>query len=84
MKVSNKHRATWFGFVLFAAFLLLMATFRSLVIPIKAIVLNLLSVGAAYGVLVIVFQYGWGEGLLFRFAWPAEFRRAGGEGCADG
>ena len=39
-------------------------TFRSLVIPIKAIVLNLLSVGAAYGVLVLVFQNGWGEGLL--------------------
>jgi uncharacterized membrane protein YdfJ with MMPL/SSD domain len=45
-----------FAFVLAAAFLLLLATFRSLVIPIKAIVLNLLSVGAAYGVLVLVFQ----------------------------
>jgi RND superfamily putative drug exporter len=39
-------------------------TFRSIVIPIKAIVLNLLSVGAAYGVLVLVFQHGWGESLL--------------------
>jgi RND superfamily putative drug exporter len=45
-----------FAFVLGAAFLLLLVTFRSLVIPIKAIVLNLLSVGAAYGVLVSVFQ----------------------------
>jgi RND superfamily putative drug exporter len=45
-----------FAFVLGAAFLLLLVTFRSLVIPIKAIVLNLLSVGAAYGVLVAVFQ----------------------------
>jgi RND superfamily putative drug exporter len=45
-----------FAFVLSAAFLLLLMTFRSLVIPIKAIVLNLLSVGAAYGVLVAVFQ----------------------------
>ena len=53
-----------FGFVLSMAFLLLLFTFRSIVIPIKAIVLNLLSVGAAYGVLVLVFQHGWGESLL--------------------
>jgi RND superfamily putative drug exporter len=46
-----------FAFVLAAAFLLLLVTFRSLVIPIKAIALNLLSVGAAYGVLVLVFQH---------------------------
>jgi RND superfamily putative drug exporter len=52
------------AFVLGFAFLLLLVTFRSLVVPIKAIVLNLLSVGAAYGVLVLVFQDGWGEGLL--------------------
>jgi RND superfamily putative drug exporter len=53
-----------FGFVLVFAFLLLLVTFRSLVIAAKAIALNLLSVGAAYGVLVAVFQWGWGEGLL--------------------
>ncbi len=53
-----------FAFVLSAAFLLLLVTFRSIVIPIKAILLNLLSVGAAYGILVLVFQEGWGEGLL--------------------
>ena len=53
-----------FAFVLILAFVLLLVTFRSLVIPIKAIVLNLLSVGAAYGVLVAVFQWGWGESLL--------------------
>ena len=53
-----------FGFVLSAAFLLLLVTFRSIVIPIKAIVLNLLSVTAAYGLLVLVFQEGWGESLL--------------------
>ena len=53
-----------FAFVLAAAFLLLLVTFRSIVIPIKAILLNLLSVGAAYGVLVLVFQDGWGETLL--------------------
>src|SRR5581483_169472 len=53
-----------FAFVLSLAFILLLVSFRSLVIPIKAIVLNLLSVGAAYGVLIAVFQYGWGESLL--------------------
>ena len=53
-----------FAFVLSLAFLLLLTTFRSLVIPIKAILLNLLSVGAAYGVLVLVFQKGYGESLL--------------------
>jgi uncharacterized membrane protein YdfJ with MMPL/SSD domain len=44
-----------FAFVLSAAFLLLLVTFRSLVVPIKAIVLNLLSVGSAYGLLVLAF-----------------------------
>ena len=53
-----------FAFVLGLAFILLMVTFRSIVIPLKAIVLNLLSVGAAYGVLVWVFQDGHGESLL--------------------
>ena len=53
-----------FAFVLGLAFILLMATFRSIVIAIKAIVLNLLSVGAAYGVLVWVFQDGHLESLL--------------------
>ena len=53
-----------FAFVLGLAFLLLLVTFRSIVVPIKAIVLNLLSVGAAYGILVLVFQNGWGESLL--------------------
>ncbi|HEY2602490.1 MAG TPA: MMPL family transporter [Thermoleophilaceae bacterium] len=53
-----------FAFVFSLAFLLLLFTFRSIVIPIKAILLNLLSVAAAYGVLVLVFQDGHGEGLL--------------------
>jgi uncharacterized membrane protein YdfJ with MMPL/SSD domain len=53
-----------FGFVLLFAFALLLVAFRSLVIAAKAIVLNLLSVGAAYGLLVLVFQKGWGESLL--------------------
>lgn len=53
-----------FAFVLGLAFLLMLVTFRSIVVPIKAILLNLLSVGAAYGVLVLVFQHGLGESLL--------------------
>ena len=53
-----------FAFVLGLAFLLLMVMFRSVVIPVKAIVLNLLSVGAAYGVVVMVFQWGWGISIL--------------------
>ena len=44
--------------------MLLLVTFRSIVIPIKAVLLNLLSVGAAYGLLVLVFQHRWAEGLL--------------------
>jgi uncharacterized membrane protein YdfJ with MMPL/SSD domain len=53
-----------FAFVLGLAFFLLLAVFRSVVVAAKAIVLNLLSVGAAYGLLVAVFQWGWGESLL--------------------
>ena len=53
-----------FGFVLTFAFLLLLVSFRSIVIAAKAVVLNLLSVAAAYGVVVAVFQWGWGENLL--------------------
>jgi uncharacterized membrane protein YdfJ with MMPL/SSD domain len=51
-------------FVLALAFMLLLATFRSIVIPITAILLNLLSVGAAYGILVLVFQHTWAQGIL--------------------
>jgi RND superfamily putative drug exporter len=50
---------TIFGFVLGLSFLLMLVAFHSIVIPIKAIILNLLSTGAAYGVLVLVFQDGW-------------------------
>ncbi len=53
-----------FAFVLGFAFLLMLFAFRSIVIAIKAIVLNLLSVAASYGVLVLVFQHGWGKQLL--------------------
>ena len=50
--------------VLGLSFLLLMMVFRSVLVPLKAALLNLLSIGAAYGVLVMVFQWGWGAGLI--------------------
>src|SRR5215211_5837012 len=53
-----------FGFVLLFAFALMLVSFRSIVIALKAVLLNLLSVAAAYGVLVLVFQHGWGKGIL--------------------
>jgi uncharacterized membrane protein YdfJ with MMPL/SSD domain len=60
-----KHAAPFvFAFVLTLAFLLMLLTFRSIVVAIKAVLLNLLSVAAAYGALVLVFQDGWGKGLL--------------------
>jgi RND superfamily putative drug exporter len=62
---TMKSHIGWvFGFVLGAAFLLLLVTFRSVVIAIKAIVLNMLSVGAAYGVIVAGFQWGWAQRVL--------------------
>ena len=59
------------AFVLLFAFALMLVAFRSIVVAVKAILLNLLSVAAAYGVLVLVFQHGVGKGLL-------------GGGAADG
>ncbi len=50
--------------VVLLSFVLLMVMFRSVLVPLKAAVMNLLSVGAAYGVLVMVFQWGWGAGLI--------------------
>jgi uncharacterized membrane protein YdfJ with MMPL/SSD domain len=60
----KSHLPLVFGFVLGAAFLLLLVTFGSVVVPLTAIALNLLSVAAAYGVLTLVFQHGWGQSLL--------------------
>jgi uncharacterized membrane protein YdfJ with MMPL/SSD domain len=58
-------RAPWvYAFVLLFAFVLLLVSFRSLVIPVTAVLLNLLSVAAAYGVVVALFQWGWGQSLL--------------------
>ena len=53
----------FFGAVLTLSFLLLMVVFRSLLIPLKAVVMNLLSIGAAYGVIVAMFQWGWAGGI---------------------
>ena len=50
--------------MIFLSFLLLMAVFRSILVPLKAAVMNLLSVGAAYGVVVAIFQWGWGKDLV--------------------
>jgi putative drug exporter of the RND superfamily len=58
-------RLPWFiAAVLVLSFILLMVVFRSLLVPLKAVIMNLLSVGAAYGILVAVFQWGWGDSLL--------------------
>ena len=46
------------------SFLLLMAVFRSILVPLKAAIMNLLSIGAAYGVIVAIFQWGWGKQLV--------------------
>lgn len=50
--------------VVLGAFLLLMLVFRSVLVPLKAAAMNLLSIGAAYGVIVAVFQWGWGKNLI--------------------
>jgi RND superfamily putative drug exporter len=56
---------TWYFFlaVLTLSFLLLMTVFRSVVIPIKAVIMNLLSISAAYGVVIAIFQWGWLGGI---------------------
>ena len=45
--------------ILFLSFVLLMLVFRSMLVPLKAVIMNLLSIGAAYGVIVAIFQWGW-------------------------
>ena len=56
--------ALFIGAVIALSFLLLIVVFRSILVPLKAALMNLLSVGAAYGVLVMVFQWGWGADLI--------------------
>jgi RND superfamily putative drug exporter len=62
----------FFAAVLGLSFLLLMVVFRSLLVPLKAVIMNLLSIGAAYGIVVAVFQWGWGGSLLDIEAAPIE------------
>ncbi len=60
----NSRLPVFIAAVIFLSFLLLTVVFRSILVPLKAALLNLLSIGAAYGVLVMVFQWGWGLGLI--------------------
>ena len=62
----------FFGAVLALSFLLLMVVFRSLLVPLKAVVMNVLSIAAAYGVLVAIFQWGWGADLIGIDSGPIE------------
>ena len=58
--------------VLSLSFLLLMMVFRSLLVPLKAVIMNMLSIGAAYGIVVMVFQWGWGASLFNTAGGPIE------------
>lgn len=59
-----KRTPVFFGAVLGLSFLLLMIVFRSLLVPLKAVIMNLLSIGAAYGIVVAIFQWGWAKELV--------------------
>jgi putative drug exporter of the RND superfamily len=61
---SGRRLPVLIGVVLLLSFLLLVAVFRSLVVPAKAVVMNLLSIGASYGVVVAMFQWGWLKSLV--------------------
>lgn len=63
-RLLSERLPLFIGAVLALSFVLLLVVFRSIAIPIKAVLLNMLSIGAAYGVVVAVFQWGWGLGLL--------------------
>ncbi len=62
--VIGRRLPIFIGAVLALSFLLLLLVFRSVLVPLKAVVMNLLSIGAAYGVIVATFQWGWGGSLL--------------------
>lgn len=65
MAVRLQERLPLFiGAVLALSFILLLIVFRSVLVPLKAVIMNLLSIGAAYGLLVAVFQWGWGASLI--------------------
>jgi len=60
----SERMVLFFAVVLTLSFLLLMAVFRSLLVPLKAVIMNIISIAAAYGVIVAIFQWGWGGSLL--------------------
>jgi len=62
----------FFGAVLTLSFILLMMVFRSVLVPLKAVIMNLLSIGGAYGIVVAVFQWGWGASLFNTSGGPIE------------
>jgi RND superfamily putative drug exporter len=62
----------FFAAVLALSFLLLMMVFRSVLVPLKAVIMNLLSIGGAYGLVVVVFQWGWGASLFNTAGGPIE------------
>ena len=62
--VNGQRLPILIGVVLLVSFLLLVVVFRSILVPLKAVVMNLLSIGAAYGVVVAIFQWGWGASLI--------------------
>ncbi|HET7482921.1 MAG TPA: MMPL family transporter [Actinomycetota bacterium] len=63
-EVNGQRLPILIGVVIALSFLLLVGVFRSIVVPAKAALMNLLSIGAAYGVIVAIFQWGWGKDLL--------------------
>ncbi len=63
-RILSDRLPLFIGGVLTLSFLLLMVVFRSILVPLKAVIVNLLSIGAAYGVLVLIFQKGVGAGLI--------------------
>lgn len=63
-ELINRRLPVFIMTVIGLSFILLMVVFRSVLVPLKAALLNLLSIGAAYGVVVAVFQWGWGSGLI--------------------
>src|SRR6185295_13773650 len=60
----SKKLPLFIGVVILLSALLLMTVFRSVVVPLKAVVMNLLSIGAAFGIIVAVFQWGWGASII--------------------
>jgi putative drug exporter of the RND superfamily len=61
---SSARMPIFIGAVLLLSFVLLMVVFRSLLVPLKAVIMNLLSIGASFGVIVAVFQWGWAKSLF--------------------